>query len=99
MFAVPKSRADLPENRFEFTFPGSRKKYSIPLLKFIRPTLAADIQLMGDVEATRHIINAYFPDEDLLAKFDDQDQFDAWIEAWRAESGIGLGESEASSDS
>jgi len=99
MYAVPKSKASLPENRFEFHFPPSKKKYSIPLLKFIRPVIAAEIADMGDAQASRHVLRAYFPDEDLLALFDDQDQFEDWVEAWKKASGIGLGESEASSDS
>jgi len=99
MYAVPKSKASLPENRFEFHFPPSKRKYSIPHLKFIRPSLAQEIEPMRELQAVRHIINAYFPDEDLVAKFDDQEQFEAWVEAWKKASGIGLGESEASSDS
>jgi len=34
-FEVPRSKASLKQNQFEFTLPGSKKKYQLPLLQFV----------------------------------------------------------------
>jgi hypothetical protein len=34
-FNVPVSAGEKPENRFEFTMPGSKKKYSLPKMEFL----------------------------------------------------------------
>lgn len=98
-FEIPKSQASIAQNRFEFTFPGSKKKYSLPLLKFIRPSLIRDIGQLDEMDGFSKILTEYYPNEDLFAKFDDADQFEAFIEAWKDESGVSLGESEDSTDS
>lgn len=34
-FEVPKSRASLKQNQFEFTLPGRKKKYAMPYMQFL----------------------------------------------------------------
>ncbi len=50
VFQVPKSKASIKQNRFEFQMPGSDKTYSIPLLKFIRPSLTVKIGELSEIE-------------------------------------------------
>lgn len=94
VFEVPKSKASINQNRFEFKFPGSQKKYSVPLLKYIRPALALRFEEMTETEAIVAIFEEYFPGQDLFAKFESGEQFEAFMEAWQEASGITLGESE-----
>lgn len=96
VFQVPKSQASIAQNRFEFTFPGSKKKYTLPMLKFIKPSLVRDIGHLDEMDGFSEILKAYYPDEDLFAKFEDADQFEAFVNAWKDESGVSLGESEDS---
>lgn len=96
MYEVPKSKASINQNRFEFKFPGSPKKYSIPLLKFLRPQLALSFDRMTEMEAIVAVFEAYFPGEDLFGQFESAEQFEAFLNAWQEASGIDLGESEGS---
>lgn len=98
-FEIPKSQASIAQNRFEFTFPSSKKKYSLPLLKFIKPSLVRDLGTLDEIDGFCKILDAYYPDDDLLDKFEDADQFEAFLTAWKDESGVSLGESEDSTDS
>ena len=96
VFEVPKSQASIGQNRFEFSLPGSKKKFSIPLAKFIKPALA--IQMAEQpVLATKVVLDHYAPGAFDL--FESSDQLEAFAAAWREASGIGLGESPASSTS
>lgn len=99
MYEVPKSQASIGQNRFEFKFPGSAKKYSIPLLKYLKPSLALEFDVMSPAEACAAVFDTYFPGQDLFAKFEDGGQFDSFMNAWQTASGIDLGESEGSPNS
>lgn len=96
VFEVPKSQASIGQNQFEFTLPGSKKKYSIPLAKYLKPSLA--IEMAQNIPlSTKIILDHYAPGSFDL--FDSADQTEAFAAAWREASGIGLGESSASSNS
>lgn len=97
-FQVPVSKASVAENRFDFSFPGSKKKYSIPLIQYLKPSLIRDHAEKDEVRGFAAILNEHF-DEDVFAKFEDTEQFEAFIEAWKEASTISLGESEGSTDS
>lgn len=97
VFEVPKSQASIAQNKFEFTIPGSKKTFSIPLLKYIKPDLTVKLGEMPDVRSTRALLDHYAPGAWEL--FEGNDQLDAFGAAWREASGIGLGESSASSNS
>lgn len=99
VYEVPKSKASIAQNRFEFKVPSDRKTYSIPLLKFIRPATAVEIEPLSWREAVEAIYADSYAGESLLAKFDEGEQFEAWLAAYQEASGITLGESKASSDS
>lgn len=99
-FEVPKSKASLKQNRFEFNFPGEKKTYSLPLIKFLPPWLALRFKEATDVDEQtfRDLFDVIAPGEDLFAKFDDSEQFEAFMSAWGEASGVTLGESEASAE-
>lgn len=97
VYEVPKSKASLKQNRFEFKLPGSAKIYDVPLLKFLKPAVALKIQGASEVEAAQALFDEYLPVA--LEKFEDAEQLGAFIEAWSEASGISVGESKALSDS
>lgn len=99
VYEVPKSQASIAQNRFEFAFPPAKKKYSIPLLKYLKPVVAMRVEDLNWREAIKVILDDCYPDDDLMAKFDEGEQFGAWLEAYHKASDFSLGESEASSDS
>ena len=93
VFEVPK--APNRAKKFEFTLDG--ESYSVPLLKYLKPSVAAEMVELGDLLGTRMVLNKYAPGA--FEAFADTDQLNIFIAAWREESAIGLGESSASSDS
>jgi hypothetical protein len=99
MYEVPKSRASINQNRFDFRFAGDPKKYSIPLLKFIRPSLALTFEHLTETESIVALFEEYFPGQDMFAKFEDSEQFEGFMNAWKEASGIDVGESEGLSES
>jgi hypothetical protein len=98
MFQVPPSKASVKQNRFEFTMPSDPKKsLSLPLLKYLKPTLIAQLDKGEKIDVIKGLLDAYLPG--LFDKFDDFDQVTALYEAWAEASGISVGESSASTDS
>lgn len=113
VFEVPKSKASIRQNRFEFKMPDG-KKYWVPLLEYIKPSLALkfkDLEVTtdedgnqtADGDATSQLVTAlfdtYWPGKALFDQFEDADQFAAWMEAYTDASGVSAGESSASSKS
>jgi hypothetical protein len=96
VYEVPKSRASIAQNRFAFKFAGSSKKYDVPLMKYIKPALAMKLERLSDAEVVVALFEEYFPGQNLFEKFEDSEQFEAFMLAWQEASGIELGESEAS---
>lgn len=97
VYQVPASKASLKQNRFEFQIPGSKKIYSVPLLKFLKPALAFRIESATEVEAASALFDEYLPEA--LEKFEDGEQLGAFMQAWAEASGVTVGESKASADS
>lgn len=98
VFEVPKSKASIKQNRFEFKLPGGAKVYSLPLAKYLKPALAMRMD-KDQTEAMFLLFESYYPGEQIFDKFEDGEQFEAFINAWNEASGIDMGESSASSDS
>lgn len=109
-FEVPKSKASIRQNRFEFKMPDGKKR-SVPLLEFIKPELALkmaelEVRTSPDGEQStdpketsefvRLVFDTYYPEENLFGMFEDAEQFGAWMEAWTEASGVTPGESGAS---
>lgn len=113
MYEVPKSKASIKQNRFEFKMPDG-KKYSIPKLEFIKPSLGlkfAELEVKTDAtgqqtadpqqaaEVVRLVFETYFPGGGLFELFEDSEQFADWMQKWTEASGVPLGKSEASPES
>ena len=96
---IPKSKASLKQNRFEFKFPGSTKTYTVPLLKYIKPALMAELEELNTQQSIVRLLGEYYPKESLFEKFEDAEQFEWFMDQWTAASGVSLGESEDSSSS
>jgi hypothetical protein len=105
IYEIQPSAASKPENRFEFKLSGSKKTYSVPLLQFIPPQLALDFPNLdeNDISSVMEFMGKFLhrisPKEDILALFEDQQQFMEWFGAWQDASTATLGESTASEDS
>src|SRR5437899_3089984 len=97
VYQVPPSKASIKQNRFEFQIPGSKKTFSVPLLKFLKPSIALALEDASEIGAAKILFNEYLPEAFPL--FEDAEQLGSFLEAWKDASGIGVGESEASADS
>jgi len=97
VYQVPASKASIKQNRFEFQLPGSRKIHSVPLLKFLKPSLALELEEASELSAAKILFNEYLPEA--FTQFEDAEQLEAFLDAWKDASGIGVGESGASADS
>ncbi len=118
MFQVPKSKASIKQNQFEFQLPGSKKVWALPKMQYLnadltgrlgaataaiidpstgKPRPDADPALGMEIAALqRQILEQYCPG---LYALVDQEQLQAIVQAWQAESSITMGESPASSSS
>lgn len=97
MYQVPPSKKSLKQNQFEFQLPGETRVRSVPLLKFIRPSFIRDF---GDLDETKFMIKFLDTElPDVLDTLEDAEQLTNLLNAWSAESGVSLGESEPSPDS
>lgn len=97
VYTVPKSKASIKQNRFEFKLEGDATVYSIPLLKFLKPSIALELQAGNQAEAMRSLFTEYMPG--VLEKLEDSVQMGDLFQAWQDASGVSLGESSASSSS
>jgi hypothetical protein len=96
MYEVPKSKKSLKQNQFEFKLNG--KTYSVPLMKYIKPSIAMRAMSAPPAEQVRIILEEYIG-ETVFDQFDDMEQIDDWMNALQEASGITVGESPASTDS
>jgi hypothetical protein len=97
VYEVPTSKASIKQNRFEFKVPGDKKLYSLPLLKYLKPSLVLTVEDDAPVRAMSVILEEYAPG--VYAKFEDGEQVEALFNAYAEASGVDLGESSASVDS
>jgi len=97
VYQVPASMASIKQNRFEFSLPGSNKVYSVPKLQFIKPSIALQFNELGEVQIANILFAEYLPE--VFPQIEDSSQLEALLNAWKEESGVGVGESEASADS
>lgn len=97
VYQVPSSQASIKQNRFEFSLPGSKKVYSVPKLQFVKPAIALQFSDLTEVQIANLLFAEYLPE--VFPQLEDATQLEALLNAWKEESGIGAGESEASADS
>ena len=96
-FEVPASKASIKQNRFEFHIPGNRTVFSIPKLGFLKPALALRVSELSEIAAAKVLFDELLPEAFDL--FEDTEQLEAFMAAWQKASGVGVGESQASTDS
>lgn len=66
----------------------------LPSLSYLKPGLIRRIRRLGDVDAMYTLLELVLPAESLAALDDmDPDAYHDLLEAWRAHSGVNLGES------
>lgn len=97
IFRLPASKKSLAQNQFQFQLEEGGEVFSIPKLKFLKPSLAVEIEEMPLQKAVVHLFETFHPG--LFDTFEDSDQLEAFTLAWARASGINLGESKPSSDS
>lgn len=97
VYEIPKSKASIGQNRFEFRFPDSDRVHSVPLLKYLKPSLAMQIVESSEMVGARMLLDTYLGET--FEDFEDSEQLQAFMAAWQEASGIALGESQASSSS
>lgn len=95
VYQVPASKASIKQNRFEFKLPGKSKVYSVPLMKYVKPSIVIDLDGTGDKEAMGvRLFKEYLPE--VFPLLEDSDQLESLMNAWEKASGVTVGESEAS---
>ncbi|QDH48917.1 tail assembly chaperone [Arthrobacter phage Gisselle] len=97
VYRVPASKASLHQNQFRFQLPGEDHIRSIPKLKYLKPSIAIQVEGMPVQQALQLLFSLYQPG--LIDEFDDMEQLEGVIQAWAKASGVSLGESKPSSDS
>ena len=97
VYEVPKGKASVKQNRFEFRMPGKTKVYSVPKLQYLKPSLALKLDGLSEIDAARLLFAEYLPEA--FDQFEDGEQLQDFMAAWTDASGVGLGESGASPES
>ncbi|ALY08927.1 tail assembly chaperone [Arthrobacter phage Savage2526] len=97
VYRVPASKASLHQNQFRFQLPGEDNVRSIPKLKYLKPSIAIQVEGMPVQQALQLLFSLYQPG--LIDEFDDMEQLEGVIKAWADASGVSLGESKPSSNS
>lgn len=94
VYQVPPAKKSKDQDKFRFEFAG--KTHTLPLMKLLPPV---DMALMEgeSLTAIRQVFEKHVPG--VFDKFETTEQLEALTKAWAKDSGIDLGESEASSDS
>lgn len=102
-FVVPKSKASIKQNRFEFQIDGT--KYDVPLLKYLAGDKIEQIAAAESKGGIAAVAAAYglfgergTPAGDAVRHLD-QEQLEALTSAYMDASGVSVGESSASTDS
>lgn len=95
VFQVPAAKKSVKQDKFEFQVDADGPVYTLPAMKFLKPETTAAIE--GSIAALRNVFEEHAPGS--FAKLENNDQLEALVEAWGAESGTSLGESKASASS
>jgi hypothetical protein len=97
VYTVPKSQASIAQNRFVFKMPGEAKQRSVPLLKFIKPSLVEALDGGEKFAVVRGLLDEYVPG--VYDQFEDMEQITDFYTEWAKQSGIDMGKSSDSTDS
>lgn len=94
MFEVPASKASKGQDLFEFTIPGKAGKFSVKKLKFLTIGKRDEIG-DGGRPMLEFFCEGSAKQRDAVRALDEE-QFNELVTAWQTDSGVTLGESEAS---
>lgn len=94
MFAVPAKKASKGQDRFQFTIPGVEGKFSVRKLKFLSVGKRDEIG-SGGGPLLAFFCEGTAKQGDAVRELD-EDQFNELVKAWQVDSGVSLGESQAS---
>ncbi|MBH0777004.1 hypothetical protein [Nocardia bovistercoris] len=86
--------ADPAAVKYDFVRDIDGVEVRLPSLSYLRPGLIRRIRKLGDVDALYTLLELVLP-SDALAAVDDMnpDDYRLFLDAWRAHSGVNLGES------
>lgn len=93
-FQVPASKASIGQNVFEFTI--GKDKFKVKRTKFLTVDEAVALGSDDNVVAALALFGAAGTKQGDAVRALDVEQFQALVAAWQADSGVTLGESEAS---
>ena len=94
-YEVPESKRSIGQDEFEFKIAG--KRYSIKKAKFLTIGEAEALESPESSTVVLDIFGRKGTKQGDAVRSLDQEQFAALVEAWKLDSGVGVGESGASS--
>lgn len=94
-FEVPESKASIEQDQFKFKIAG--KPYAIKKAKFLTIGEAEALESPESSTVVLDIFGRKGTKQGDAVRSLDQEQFSALVEAWKLDSGVGVGESGASS--
>lgn len=94
MFEVPAKKASKGQDRFKFAIPGFDGQFSVRKLKFL-PVGTRD-EIGGGGGPILEFFSEGSAKQREAVRSLDEEQFNALVNAWQVDSGVSLGESEAS---
>lgn len=94
-FEVPESKASVDQDQFKFKIAG--KQYAIRKAKFLTIGEAEALESPESSTVVLDLFGRKGTKQGDAVRSLDQEQFTALVEAWKLDSGVGVGESGASS--
>lgn len=94
-FEVPESKASIDQDQFKFKIAG--KMYSIKKAKYLTVGEAESLESPASSTVVVDLFGRKGTKQGDAVRSLDKDQFSALVEAWKLDSGVGVGESGASS--
>ena len=95
-FEVPASKASKGQDQFPFTIPGHPGKFTVKKAKYLSVGQAEALESPDSVTVVLELFGKTGTKQGDAVRSLDQEQFEALIEAWQADSEVSLGESKAS---
>jgi hypothetical protein len=94
VYEVPASKASVGQSDFQFTIGG--KPYKVRKLKFLTIGQAEALEAPDSVSVVLDLFGKVGTKQGDAVRSLDKEQFEALVEAWQSDSGVSVGESEAS---
>lgn len=95
VYEVPASKASVDQDQFKFKIAG--KQYAIKKAKFLTVGEAEALESSGSPTEVLDFFGRKGTKQGDAIRALEKEQFEALVEAWKLDSGVGVGESGASS--